>query len=547
MTGRSLNRAGLGFGFVALTCVLATLADGCAPQDEPAPPVSVSGSRQKATEAARLIALPDVSRLATSVQAQMRERHSALMAKLEDRKTPPAELGDAYGELGLILMAAGYYEAAASCYQTAQTLVADDARWPYYLGHLYRIKGEAAKAAEFFSRALDLRPADTPTLIWLGEMYLDQSRPDQAETLFLRASSRDPNSAAALSGVGRAALAKHDLARAVDYLERALAVDPRALGLHYSLAAAYRGLGQLDRATTHLERRGSGQPVPHDPLMETYETVLHSPLTYETQGLRAVETGQMKEAADLFRKGLELSPDDPWLLLRLGTALMMAGDTAGAGQQFEQALRRAPQFPRAHVGLGMVLNLSGRHAEAIEHFAAAVKHQPDYLEARLGLAEALRVTGRLQESLPHFDRIVKLDPSLAEAWVMYATTLVRLERYREARDRLNEARRVHPGEPELTDLLVRLLAAAPDDQVRDGHRAMALLQERLKEAPQVDVRETMAMTLAELGKYDEAVWWQREAIAAAKQAGRVDLVRLMADNLALYERRRPCRTPLSPQ
>lgn len=445
---------------MALTCVLATLATGCAPHDESAPSVSASGSRQGSAEAARPVALPDVSRLAKSVQAQVRERHSALMTKLEDRTTPPAELADAYGELGLILMAAEYYEAAASCYLTAQALVPNDARWPYYLGHLYRIKGEAVKAAEFFSRALDLQTADTPTLIWLGEMYLDQDRPDQAEPLFLQALSRDPSSAAALSGAGRAALAKHDLARAIDYLERALAVEPRALGLHYSLAAAYRGLGQLDRARTHLERRGSGRPAPHDPLMETYEAVLHSPLSYETQGLRALESRQVKEAADLFRKGLELAPDDPRLFHRLGTALFMAGDTAGAVQQFEQALRWAPEFPRAHFGLGMVLNLSGRHAEAIERFAAAVKYQPDYLEARLGLAEALRVTGRLQESLPHFDRIVELDPSLAEAWVMYAKTLIRLKRYQEARDRLNEAMRVHPGEPELTNLLARLPASS---------------------------------------------------------------------------------------
>ena len=467
------------------------------------------------------------------------------MAKLEDRKTPPAELGDAYGKLGLILMAAGYYEAAASCYQTAQTLVADDSRWPYYLGHVYRIKGETAKAAEFFSRAMDLEPADTPTLIWLGEMYLDQDRPDQAEPLFLQTLSRDPRSAAALSGAGRAALAKHDLARAIDYLERALAVEPRALGLHYSLATAYRGLGQLDQARAHLERRGSGRPAPHDPLMETYEAVLHSPLTYEIRGLGALESGQVKEAADLFRQGLELAPHDPRLLHRLGTALFMAGDTAGAVQQFEQALQWAPEFPKAHFGLGMVLNLSGRPAEAIEHFAAAVKYQPDYLEARLGLAEVMGVTGRLRESLPHFERIVKLDPSLAEAWVMYARTLIQVGRYREARDRLSEARLVHPGEPELTDLLVRLLAAAPDDQVRDGRRAMALLQELLKGTPRVDVREPMAMTLAELGRYDEAARWQREAIAAAGQAGRADLARLMADNLALFEARKPCRRPLS--
>jgi tetratricopeptide (TPR) repeat protein len=459
---KDVTRRSRGNVLRALTCVLATLAGGCGSHDESAPSVFVSGSRQRAAEAARPVALPDVSRLAKSVQTQVRERHSALMAKLEDRTTPPSVLGDAYGELGLILMAAEYYEAAASCYLTAQTLAPDDARWPYYLGHLHRIKGEAAKAAEFFSRALELQPADTPTLIWLGEMYLDQDRPEQAEPLFLRALSRDPSSAAALSGAGRAALAKRDFPRAIDYLERALAAEPRALGLHYSLAAAYRGLGQLDRARTHVEERGSGRPVPRDPLMEAYEAVLHSTLTYETRGLRALESGHVKEAADLFRKGLELAPDDPGLLHRLGTALFMAGDRAGAVQQFEQALRRAPEFPRAHFGLGMVLNLTGRHAEAIERFAAAVKHQPDYLEARLGLAEALRVTGRLQESLPHFERIVELDPSLAEAWAMYVTTLVRLQRYQEARDRLNEALRVHPGEPELTALQVRL-AAAPND------------------------------------------------------------------------------------
>jgi cytochrome c-type biogenesis protein CcmH/NrfG len=71
---------------------------------------------------------------------------------------------------------------------------------------------------------------------------------------------------------------------------------------------------------------------------------------------------------------------------------------------------------------------------------------------------------------------------------MYARTLVVLKRYREARDRLHEARRAHPGDPELIDLLVRILAAAPDDQLRDGRRAMSLMQELLKSSPPRDAR-----------------------------------------------------------
>jgi len=457
-------------GVVALTMVPVILAGGCARHDEPAQSVSGSGSgsRSSGVAQARPLVLPDLSRLAPSVQAQIRERHSALIAKLADPSAPPVDLAASYGELGLLLLAAEYYEAAAVCYVSAQSLRPDDPRWPYYLGQLYRLQGEPSRAVDLFSRALELQPADAPTLIWLGEMYLDLNRPDAAEPLFLRVLSRDPSSAAALSGVGRAALARHDFARAIDHLERALAADPRARSLHYPLAAAYRGTGQLDRASVHLANRGNGRPAPRDPLMDALDAVLNTPLNYETRGVRALENGQVKEATDLFRTGLARAPDDPTLHHRLGTALFMQGDMDGSVREFEEALRVAPEFPRAHFGLGMVLNQRGRRAEAIEHFSAAVKHQPDYLEARLALADALLATGRLQESLPQFARIVELDPGLAEAWVMYAKTLIQLQRYRDARDRVIEARRIHPQEAELTDLLGRLSAASPDGSPRDS-------------------------------------------------------------------------------
>ena len=288
---------------MALASVLAVLTGGCARRDESTRSASPSGSRQSAAEATRPILLPDVSRLAASVQAQMRERHAALMVRLEDRTTPPVELAAAYAGLGLILMAAQYNEIAATCYLAAQALVPDDARWPYYLGHLYRLQGETVKASQFFTRALDLRPTDTPTLIWLGEMFLDQDRPDEAEPLFRRALSRDPGSAAALSGVGRAALAKRDFARAIDHLERATAAEPQALSLHYSLAAAYRGMGQLDRASAHVARRGVGRTTPRDPLMEAYESALQSPLSFETQGLRSLESGQVAKPPNCSGRG----------------------------------------------------------------------------------------------------------------------------------------------------------------------------------------------------------------------------------------------------
>jgi hypothetical protein len=53
----------------------------------------------------------------------------------------------------------------------------------------------------------------------------------------------------------------------------------------------------------------------------------------------------------------------------------------------------------------------------------------------------------------------------------------------------------------------------------------------------------MAMVQAELGQFTEAVTWQKQAIAAAEQAGERGIAARIADNLRLYEARKPCRTP----
>jgi hypothetical protein len=72
---------------------------------------------------------------------------------------------------------------------------------------------------------------------------------------------------------------------------------------------------------------------------------------------------------------------------------------------------------------------------------------------------------------------------------------------------------------------------------------MAIMQELLKSQRTLELRQTMAMTLAELGEYEEAANWQREAMTAARQSGREDLMPRLQENLKLYENRQPCRTP----
>lgn len=444
----------------ALLWGLVALGSACAPSGEgrAASPEVESARTEAGREALRPVPMPDLSRLPEPVQDQVRDRYAVLEQRIDRRETTAEELGRAYGDAGLILMAAEFETAALSSLFNAEALAPNDPRWPYYLGQFHLVRGDHVKAQESFERALARRPTDLPTLVRLGETHLDHGRPDDAQRRFREALALEPNSAAALGGIGRAALAGGDHARAAEYLGRALTIEPEATSLHYALALAYRGLGELERAAAHLRRRGPGEPTLSDPLMEAYDGLLESALAYLNRGVQALQAGEWAEAAALFRKGLELEPENAALGHTLGTALSQMGEIDAAIEQFEAVARRSPDFARAHFSLGVLFRSAGRFGAAVTRFEAAVNHEPDYVEARLGLAATLQVMGRVDASLPHYAHVVEIDPRQAAAWIGGAIALVRLERYEEARDWLDAAVKVHPNVSEIVRLRETVVA-----------------------------------------------------------------------------------------
>jgi len=489
------------------------------------------------------VSLPDLSPAAESVRVQLRERYSALTRTTADPNASPSELAEAYGTMGMLLMAAEYREQAEPCLLNAEALAPGDVKWPYYLAHLYKAAGDAAKSEAAFERVLQVQPRHMSALVGLGDARLDAGRPDAAQPLFERALAIDPQSLAALVGLGRAALARSDYAGAVERLEQALAIDPQQVAIHYPLAMAYRGLGQQDKASAHMRLRGPGTIRPPDPLMLELETILESAVAYEVRGEKALREHDFTAAAKYFRKGIDLAPGEASLHHKLGTALYLSGDARGAEDEFGQALRLSPAFAKAHYSVGVLHAADGRIADAVQHLKDAVRADPTDAEMRIRLADILRRSGHAAESLSQYTEAAALDPRAPDALLGCAFTLVDLHRYREARDRLREGVQQYVNRPEFVHALVRLLTAAPDAAVRDGREALALMQAVLAREPRgVEVGELMAMTQAELGQYGEAVTWQREALAAAERLSQPDLVRRLTETLTRYEHRQPCRT-----
>jgi tetratricopeptide (TPR) repeat protein len=152
---------------------------------------------------------------------------------------------------------------------------------------------------------------------------------------------------------------------------------------------------------------------------------------------------------------------------------------------------------------------------------------------------------REREALGYYQTVIEREPANAFARFMTALALIRLNRHGDAKTFLEKARSELPDDPDISHALARLLAASPDDTMRDGKRALELLQSLWKGLTSVEFEyvETLAMAFAEAGRFEEAVRLQQDIIAKVESAGRLDLVSQLKENLVLYERRQACRKP----
>jgi hypothetical protein len=135
---------------------------------------------------------------------------------------------------------------------------------------------------------------------------------------------------------------------------------------------------------------------------------------------------------------------------------------------------------------------------------------------------------------------------MAEARFGAAMSLVALARYGEAVDRLNSAAAIHPGETGFPIALARLLAAAPENGVRSGARALAALDSVPADRRRIEWGVVRAMALAEAGRFDEAIRVQQSVISLLERNGEGDLAKRQREVLRRYEQRLPSRTPWGP-
>lgn len=498
-----------------------------------------------ARAALRAVPLPDLSAVEADVRDQVAAQHQAAADMAADAVADPAALGEAEGALGRLLLAYGF-EAAEPALRNAQDLQPDDSRWPYLLGHLYRTGGRLDPAAAAYARALELAPDDVPALVRLGEVEAARDRVADARRHLEAALARDPAHAQAHALLGRLAAEADDPTAAIRHFEAALAAQPMASSLHYPLALAYRDQGDAERSAAHLAQRGTQAVVMDEPQVDDLANLKRGANLYVFQGASQLRAGRFAEAAAAYEKAIAADPANAMAHLDLGLARYRQSDIPGAIAAVEQAAALDPrgnEGAKVHQALGVYRQAAGEPEAAEAAFRQAIALDPKFPDAHLGLANLLRATDRCGAAVAAYDQALALAPSRRLAHVQRALCLVKAGRSAEARAALEQAAGAFRDDVDIADALARVLAAAPDDAVRDGRRALALATATVERRRSVDTLETLAMAHAEVGDFEAAARIQSEAIDLATAQSREAWLAVLRAELGGYRAGKPNRVP----
>ncbi len=514
---------------------------------------------------------PELAGVDQPVREQIRAAQAALAATLARSNASNVEKATAFGSLGEIYQAYGFDDAALAAYQNAATLEPKSFRWEYYAGYLYQLRGDTDSALRDYQRASALKPGNATVMLRLGYLELSANHLDSAKAWFAKSmlamstpvtstpvtsapvkspsvkSGAQPSSsaAAALTGLGKVALIEHRYPAALKYFKEALAREPKASSIHYQLAMTYRSLGDLQQMQEQIQARGEMDPTIQDSLLDEIGVLKQGKVGLLERGSAAVHEKRFADAIASYRQLVQLYPSDPIAYMYLGVALAKAGKNDEALQQYAHASQLDPNNAPVHFNMGILLIDTGKEDLAIAQFQEAIRLDPGLAASHFQLANLLMRSKKDEEAGREYGVVASLEPQNGFARLMQAMASVHCGAYAQARSLLEEASRTLPSDPDIANALARLLAAAPDPAVRDESRALRII-ETLVQNQQGDGFEegvTLAMALASVGRFQDAAETQRAIIHQLEPSRQFDLVKLLSQNLDLYEHGKPCRKP----
>jgi tetratricopeptide (TPR) repeat protein len=320
----------------------------------------------------------------------------------------------------------------------------------------------------------------------------------------------------------------HD--EATTHLQRAIELRPGYAEAWCNQANLLRETGRIDEALTSYHQALRLRPDDY-------------PDAHNNLGLTLLLNGRPTDASFHFSKAIEIQPQHVLAHNNLGNYFLQSGRPTDAIASYQHALDIDPAYADAHNNIGMALLQQGMPAEAMVSIEKAIALRPGYAEALNNLGHALMQLHQPREALKHFSAAVQARPGYAQAHHNAGIAHYLLAEVDQTIASYEQAIQADPNLVSSMNNLAWILATYPDDRLRDGKKALLLAKQvnTLTGDRDATVLHTLAATLAENGRFDEAVQTARRSLDLANTQNNTALAAAVRDQLSRYESHQPFR------
>lgn len=374
---------------------------------------------------------------------------AAAVARAREEVLRDPRSSEAWGRLGMTLLAHDFFVAAAVSLAVAAGLDAKDPRWPYFEGRaLLEGQPDVDAALRALERAAAIESRESAPRLLLAETLLENGRLDEADASFAEASRREPASPRMKIGRARIAWARGDLEAARAGLEEALRSAPNVRAARALLAEVLHRSGDADGAERERAAMARLPETHHWPdLYERQLQELRVGVTADTERANGLfVAGRADEAFALLEGSIARQPDALLPRLLLGRLQLQAGRFAESEASLAAACERAPTAFEAWFELGGARERQGKLAAAEEAYRKTLALKPDYPPAQLRLGHCRLQAGDGAAALAAFREALRLKPDYAAAYRDLGQLLLQLGQRDEARELLQQALRLNPGD-----------------------------------------------------------------------------------------------------
>ncbi|MEH2319442.1 tetratricopeptide repeat protein [Nostoc sp.] len=226
------------------------------------------------------------------------------------------------------------------------------------------------------------------------------------------------------------------------------------------------------------------------------------------QGDAAEVVGNNSQAETIWRKVLQVEPNNGKAYNNLGNALRRQGKLEEALASHQKALQLNPNDADAYVGIGNVLNAQGKIEEAIASHNNALQLNPNSATAYNGLGKVLYGKKQLDAAVAAYQKAIQLNSNYPEAYYNLGIALSHQKKLDAAVAAYQKAIQLNPNS---ADSYYNLGNALTDQNKLDA--AIAAYRKVIQLNPNsADAYKNIGLALSNQNKLDAAIAAYKKAI-----------------------------------